>query len=837
MQGPTEANALRLAAEAKVKTAPAGAAGSVELELSRMRYELQVHYIELEMQNESLRQTQSVLEESRNRYFDLYEFAPVGYLTLTATGQIAEVNLTASRYLGIPREQLIMRRFDAFVAAPDCDQWHSQFVLAMRREEKLGFELQLSRSDGAIALYHLDCLRVGVSTERMLRVALIDISESQAAEESLRKLSMVVEQSTNSVMITNLSGEIKYVNAAFERITGYRLDEVMGKNPRILQSGKTPKANYHDLWQALRQGQTWTGEFHNRRKDGSEYHESAVISPVRDKEGRITHYVAVKDDITAKKLADVELRNFKAIIDSSNDAIIAKTLDGIITSWNPAAERIFGYSAAEAVGQELHFLIPSERATEEADILRLIACGERVEHFETVRRHKDGRLIDISATISPIVDANGKVIGASKIARDITAQKRIEVELDQHRNHIEQLVEQRTAELWEAKLAAEAANVAKSTFLASMSHELRTPLNAIMGMTELALRGTSDAKLQDQLTKTKRASRHLLGVINDILDLSKIDAGRLVIEQTHFRLGSVLENLTSVLGDKAAAKELDLSIEISGELAELPLLGDPLRLGQVLLNLTGNALKFTSSGSVIICVMQREDHPAEVLLRFEVRDTGIGIAVENQQRLFNAFEQADNSTTRRYGGTGLGLAISKRLTRLMGGDMGVESEVGAGSTFWFEIRLSKSDHTRPGTLERSLGSADLQLRALHSGARVLLAEDEPINQEVSRGLLEDVGLKVDIANDGSEAVAMAGRSDYDLILMDMQMPNMDGMDATRQIRRLPHAKNIPILAMTANAFIEDEKRCREAGMDDFLSKPVDPERLFATLLKWLRRTD
>jgi CheY-like chemotaxis protein len=183
------------------------------------------------------------------------------------------------------------------------------------------------------------------------------------------------------------------------------------------------------------------------------------------------------------------------------------------------------------------------------------------------------------------------------------------------------------------------------------------------------------------------------------------------------------------------------------------------------------------------------------------------------------------------------LAISKRLTRLMGGDMGVESEVGAGSTFWFEIRLSKSDHTRPGTLERSLGSADLQLRALHSGARVLLAEDEPINQEVSRGLLEDVGLKVDIANDGSEAVAMAGRSDYDLILMDMQMPNMDGMDATRQIRRLPHAKNIPILAMTANAFIEDEKRCREAGMDDFLSKPVDPERLFATLLKWLRRTD
>ena len=389
-----------------------------------------------------------------------------------------------------------------------------------------------------------------------------------------------------------------------------------------------------------------------------------------------------------------------------------------------------------------------------------------------------------------------------------------------------------------AKEAAESANKAKSAFLANMSHELRTPMHGIMGMISLARRRLSDEKGQRHLDKAKDAADRLLLIINDILDISKIEAEHLVLEQVEFKLDKVLENVVSLLGYKAAEKGLRLRAELSPDIAGKSFTGDSLRLGQILLNLTGNAVKFTDNGEITVRVSQVGDTPDHVRLRFEVQDTGIGITSEEQRRLFNAFEQADSSTTRKYGGTGLGLAISKRLVEMMRGEIGLDSTPGRGSTFWFTVRLSKvMNAAAPSAPIFAPESAEAQLQRKHPWARVLLAEDEPISQEVSCGLLEDAGLEVDLAEDGTKALALARLASYDLILMDMQMPKMNGMEATRAIRADSLNRDTPILAMTANAFNEDRQACLEAGMNDHISKPVVPDILFETLLKWLERTD
>ncbi|NJD25675.1 MAG: response regulator [Betaproteobacteria bacterium] len=366
-----------------------------------------------------------------------------------------------------------------------------------------------------------------------------------------------------------------------------------------------------------------------------------------------------------------------------------------------------------------------------------------------------------------------------------------------------------------------------------MSHELRTPLNGIMGMNELALRRVTDEKVRSQLGKIHQASHHLLTIINDILDLSKIEAEQFALENIDFRINELLRKLTSLIATRASEKGLQLRIELPPEISALSLRGDPSRLVQILLNLAGNAVKFTESGSVTIRMRLVEDHADRVVLRCEVQDTGIGISEDDQARLFRAFEQADGSTTRKYGGTGLGLAISKRLTEMMGGAIGVVSQPGNGSTFWFAVTLAKLAPGAPAVPAAPAAVQDEADAARLSGIRILLAEDDPINQEVLSELLAGMGLLVDLAGDGAQAVAKAESARYPLILLDVQMPQMTGLEATRALRQIPAYADTPIIALTANAFDEDRKACLEAGMSDHIGKPVAPEVLRSVLLKWL----
>jgi PAS domain S-box-containing protein len=640
--------------------------------------------------------------------------------------------------------------------------------------------------------------------------------------DSERRFQLVADAAPLLIWSAGVDGRRTWFNVQWLQFVGRSAEDLAGDGwlagvhpddrERLMQTYRA----------ALELREPFTVEYRLARADGTYRWLLDNGAPLHEPETRFSGYIGSCVDITDRRRASEAQAYLAAIVESSDDAIISKNLAGIIQSCNASAERLFGYTAAELIGQPVRILIPPDRENEEDEILKRLRRGERIDHFETVRLSKTGRAIDISLTISPVRDASGAIVGASKVARDITERRRAETERREAAAERERLLAAERA----ARGDAERASRAKDDFMAMVSHELRTPLNAILGWTQLMMRGRQDQSVLDRgLDVIARNTRAQAQLISDLLDISRIVSGKLRLERQPIDLETLVTDAIETVEHEATAKSITLRREIESGIG--PAIGDPARLQQVVWNLLNNAIKFTPAGGHVLVTLRSESAQAEIV----VSDDGAGIRPDLLPLVFERFHQADRSITRRFGGLGLGLSIARDLVELHGGQIHAESDgEGRGAAFRIVLPLGGAPVASDQPLNAG-GSDEDAFDVRLDGIRLLVVDDEPDTREYVTRLLESHGAVVTAAASAVEALSLFRRDRPDMLISDIGLPEIDGYDLMRRIRQEDASAggHTPAIAVTAYARAEDRTRALRAGYQGHIAKPVEPAELVSAI--------
>jgi PAS domain S-box-containing protein len=828
---PTETSQnLRKQAEEKFSKGKASAVQYLSLdEAQRLLHELSVHQIELEMQNEELKKGEKErvkMETLLGTYSDLYDFAPVGYFNLDQGGIILAVNVTGAGILNKERSLLIGRRLDLYISDETRPVFRNFLDRVFAGESKETCEVEILIEGYSPSL--MKVVAVVSESKQLCRAVVTDITEQWRVDEKLRaserKYRQLHESMIDAFVVIDMAGTIQEFNNSFEVMAGYTVEELS----RFTYKDLTPEkwhAFESDIIrnQVLVRGYSDTYEKEYVRKDGTVFPVELRAFLIKDTHGKPVNMWAIVRDISKRRNAENALRESeefaRRLIDSSRDCIKVLDLEGRIVSMSSGGQNLLEIDDFALYLNKSWIEFWKDADMEAAQNAVNQAKRGEAGTFQGYCETAKGTPKWWKVVVTPIMDACGDTNRLLAVSHDITEMKLIHEEL--HR----------------AKIAAEEANSAKSFFLANMSHEIRTPTNGVIGMTELLLDTELSVEQRKYAELIRQSGENLVLLISDILDFSKTEAHKIILEPRNFDLHAEITAIIEMLSLNTRSKYLEINCHMEPGVPQ-HVRGDAGRLRQIINNLLGNAVKFTEKGSVSLHISKVNENDQRTLLRFVVRDSGIGISIEKQEAIFKPFTQADVSTTRKFGGTGLGLSICKNLVELMDGEIGVESSAGNGATFWFTVVLEKQrgEHVSCQAMDAESEPPVVKKTTARPHTRLLLAEDDPINQMVASTFLNKLGYTFDIANNGVEALQALSERHYDLVLMDCMMPLMGGFEAVAIIRSsesdvLNHA--VPVIALTAKAIVGDREACLAAGMNDYLRKPLRSLDLTEILEKWL----